>query len=66
MNDLSALTHAPLRLRMRSDLFQEHDGIGAATLSIGMIEKCDQCGSVRPLYDIQFTGTKFLCHKCAE
>ena len=67
MNDLSGLTYSILRLRMREDLFPgkrnepvEH-GQGNE-----MLEKCDGCGSVVPLYHIIFTGAKFLCLKCGK
>jgi hypothetical protein len=29
-----------------------------------MREKCDCCGSEVPLFDIIFTGRKYLCPKC--
>jgi hypothetical protein len=49
---------------MRVDVFSglsQHSGTQTPRVEI---EKCDRCGAVAPLFDISFTGSKFLCSKC--
>ena len=67
MNDLSGLTYSTLQLRMRADLFAKIPGADAAYAQrVEVFERCDECGSVVPLYQITFTGPKFMCVSCGQ
>ncbi len=50
MNDLSGLTHPTLRLRlrlrMRADLFSDHNRLNSLEQKTQLLEKCDGCGPV--------------------